>query len=258
MGRILKRVPLDFDWPLKEIWKGYLNPHRPEDCPHCRGTGSSEYAQYLENEWFGWHHDRVPNDIGGTWVPTAWQYNLSQADVNVLLKNGRLMDLTHRPRSKEHEKELIEKGLLEEKGHWTKEAVYTPTPEEVNKWATKGFGHDAINRYYCIKARCKREKMKHTCDVCKGSGNKFRDAKHKRLYNNWKSQEPPEGKGYQLWENTSEGSPITPVFKTLEELCEYAAENCSTFGHNRATKEEWGKMLKADFVCHKEGSAIFI
>lgn len=26
MGREVKRVPMDFDWPLKTIWKGYLDP----------------------------------------------------------------------------------------------------------------------------------------------------------------------------------------------------------------------------------------
>jgi hypothetical protein len=35
MGREIKRVALDFDWPLDEIWHGYLNPHYAEsrECP---------------------------------------------------------------------------------------------------------------------------------------------------------------------------------------------------------------------------------
>ena len=36
--------------------------------------------------------------------------------------------------------------------------------------------------------------------------------------------DPPEGKGYQLWETTTEGAPISPVFKTLEELAEWCEE----------------------------------
>lgn len=31
---------------------------------------------------------------------------------------------------------------------------------------------------------------------------------------------PPKGDGYQLWETTSEGKPMSPVFATLDELCE--------------------------------------
>lgn len=71
-------------------------------------------------------------------------------------------------------------------------------------------------------------------------------------------ENPPEGDGYQLWETTSEGSPITPVFKTLDELCEYAEEHCTTFGSFKATKEEWKEMLTRDFVHHKDGNFIFI
>lgn len=25
MGRTLKRVALDFDWPLNQVWKGFVN-----------------------------------------------------------------------------------------------------------------------------------------------------------------------------------------------------------------------------------------
>lgn len=64
----------------------------------------------------------------------------------------------------------------------------------------------------------------------------------------------------QLYETTSEGSPCSPVFKAdqFEELCEYAAENCTTFASFKTTKEEWMKMLKNDLVCHKQGNIIFM
>ena len=32
---------------------------------------------------------------------------------------------------------------------------------------------------------------------------------------------PPKGEGFQLWETTTEGSPVSPVFETLDELCEW-------------------------------------
>jgi len=34
---------------------------------------------------------------------------------------------------------------------------------------------------------------------------------------------PPEGPGWQLWETVSEGSPISPVFATAEELAQFLA-----------------------------------
>lgn len=69
---------------------------------------------------------------------------------------------------------------------------------------------------------------------------------------------PPFGDGYQLWETTSEGSPVSPVFKTLDELCEWCEDNATTFAEYKATKEEWKEMLSNDFVYHKQGNMIFI
>lgn len=72
----------------------------------------------------------------------------------------------------------------------------------------------------------------------------------------WK-YDPPTGEGYQLWSTTTEGHPMSPVFETLEELCEWCAENETTFASFTATKDEWMKMLRDDFVCHQQGNVIF-
>ena len=37
-------------------------------------------------------------------------------------------------------------------------------------------------------------------------------------------EEPPAGKYYQLWETVSEGSPVSPAFKTKFELAKYLAK----------------------------------
>lgn len=64
----------------------------------------------------------------------------------------------------------------------------------------------------------------------------------------------------QLYEDTSEGTPLGPVFKADEfnELCEWAAENATTFGSYTATKERWAKMLKDGMVYHKTGNIMFL
>jgi len=74
---------------------------------------------------------------------------------------------------------------------------------------------------------------------------------------NWKEEELTH---IQLYENTSEGTPISPIFleSEFEKLCEYASENCSTFASFKATKEEWKSMLEKDCVFHKEGNRFFI
>jgi len=64
----------------------------------------------------------------------------------------------------------------------------------------------------------------------------------------------------QLYETTTEGTPETGVYpkEEFEELCEYAANNCSTFADFKATKKQWMDMLKADFVHHRDGNNIFM
>jgi hypothetical protein len=77
-------------------------------------------------------------------------------------------------------------------------------------------------------------------------------------YVEWTFLEPPTGEGYQLWETTSEGSPQSPVFKTFDELCEWCADNATTFASYTATASEWKQMLEDGIVSHQEGNVIFM
>lgn len=56
-------------------------------------------------------------------------------------------------------------------------------------------------------------------------------------------QEPPEGEGYQLWETTTEGSPLSPVFPSLDALCAWAADHATLYGHKKVSKDMWHKIL---------------
>ena len=52
MGREIKRVPLDFDWPLDKPWKGFVNPYR-EPCPEKETgkcfTGATAAYKWLDS-----------------------------------------------------------------------------------------------------------------------------------------------------------------------------------------------------------------
>lgn len=61
---------------------------------------------------------------------------------------------------------------------------------------------------------------------------------------------PPAGEGYQLWENTSEGSPMSPVFSTLEDLCAWCEENATVFADSKTSKEQWMKKLSGRDAQH--------
>lgn len=52
----------------------------------------------------------------------------------------------------------------------------------------------------------------------------------------------------QLYENTSEGTPISPVFTAdeTEELAEYAAEHCTIFSDTKIPKEGWLIRINSD------------
>ena len=126
VNRELKRVPLDFNWPLDKVWPGYLHSHCTEDCDECK-----EFAKILS-------------------IP--------------LLDHG-----------------------------------------------------------------CPDFPILH----------------------------PPTGEGYQLWETTSEGSPISPIFKTIEELCKWLGENPGGLT-DRFTREDWlGFFRKSGLLVDMEGKPIF-
>lgn len=291
MSRELKRVPLDFNWPLRKTWEGFLNPHQPDKCQECGGTGGSPQSNYLNRLWYGSTSGAKfdPSSTGSVpfkrdhpaikalaernfpgennWARAiaeavrlamhfngSWCYHLDRHDVAALLKAGRLQDFTHRPRTPEQAEQLAKDG-----GYWMKKSNgYRPTPNEVNEWSLSGFSHDAINSYICIKAKLKRLGYPSRCAKCKGSGVLWPSPELRQKHARWRETKPPKGEGYQLWENCSEGSPVSPVFVTLDELCVWCETGATTFGSSTATAEQWRTMFDADFVCHKEGNNVFM
>ena len=276
MGRELKRVPLDFNAPLKEVWQGYINPHQYCQCPACGGGGYSPEARQLQDRWYGWAPFQPEDNGSKPYLPNhpaiitqairnypnkskamvkaegvrlaehynkAWNHHLNDDEVAVLVAAGRLIDLTHKWNGKQ----------------WVKiEPPYMPTAQEVNDWSLSGFGHDSINCCLVIEHYCKKNNIPRLCPECNGKCAYWETPEHEEAYENWECEEPPTGEGYQLWETTTEGSPISPVFKTLKELCAWAEDGATVFGENKATKEEWLEMLDDGLVCHKEGSMVFI
>lgn len=62
----------------------------------------------------------------------------------------------------------------------------------------------------------------------------------------WMPVWPPEMKThYMMYQNTSEGTPISPAFATPEELAHWLADNnASTFADMTATYEQWLSIVK--------------
>lgn len=249
MSREVRRVPLDFYFPLGKTWSGYLMPeelHLPE-CPDCK-SGYSPQAQYLHDLWYG-HVPFDPASTGSTpldedtpavraraernvadapecygtgeWAIVRealrlarlwngqWCHHLAQDDVDALVEAGRLMDFTHRW-SPEMRWQRIEPPV-------------TPSAAQVNEWSLCGSGHDSINAMVVVEARCKREGLPVVCSTCGGCA-QVGTPEQRAAHDAWEPTEPPTGDGWQLWQTVSEGAPVSPVFASADALASWMSD----------------------------------
>ena len=229
MGREIRRVPVGFDWPIDETWHGFLNPHYEHrcDCRFCGGCGLNPATKQIEDDWYDF--DRTG---------ARWDSRLTLHEVAALVEAGRLHDFTH--------------TWSRETGWVEKDPPYLPTSAEVNEWSKRGMGHDAINRWICVEARAKRWGVHGPCEYCDGDGDEWRTPEDKQAAEDWERTEPPVGEGWQVWETVSEGSPISPVFATPEELVDYLAEGgdewCRHSGNPPPSREAATKFVESGFA----------
>jgi hypothetical protein len=263
MGREIKRVALDFDWPLNKTWQGYLNPHYDacSHCPACNGTGYSPHGRILSDQWYG----SVPFDpvaYGSTlfkpWTPGVKEnikrkVRFDEKSIAWYTRNGKLtmsdavqieihrMLVFWNSRWSNHLSQLDVNALWEE--NRLRDFTEKPTVQQVNLWSLFGLAHDSINRWICVKARCKRDGQDYTCRVCQGHGDKWTSESAKQTADEWTPTEPPAGEGWQIWETVSEGSPISPVFATPEALAQHMA-NARPWGAARPMPAaDWLKWI---------------
>ena len=78
MGREIKRVPLDFNWPLNMQWKGYMNPYTSQKCTVCDSTGLNPETKQISDDWY---------DFGDT--GKRWCNNITQHEVDALIEERR-------------------------------------------------------------------------------------------------------------------------------------------------------------------------
>ena len=247
MGKSLKRVPMDFKYPLNQTWKGYINPYKSIECKACNGSGFNEATMKLNKEWYTY------SDNGK--IIEGWQYNLEQDEVQALLNANRLWDFT-RVAINNEQKEIIKQKIKEGGNSWLPfNNGYIPTANEVNVWAKIGFGHDTTNRIICVKTRAMRLGVFGICSYCDGEGEAWYSDEIRKLYDECKQYDPPIGDGYQLWELEQ---PISSVFLTLDDLCEWAADNVYVFEFNKLknSKEKWKQVLTAYYCVQYEDGTI--
>lgn len=280
MGREVKRVPLDFDWPLHKVWEGYLNPHYDacEDCIHCGGNGYSTAARYFLDQWYG--NERFDPERYGVPPLRLDDPDLAAAvrrkverderdgtrrytargtltlEAAVQRETYRMWTIhsnqwMHHLNQADVDALAAAERLVEFTHTWDREAGWTPkdppvrpTAAEVNRWALVAPpGHDSINAGVCIRARCEREGVRLHCRWCHGHGSLWESAEVHQQAEQWCSTEPPTGPAYQLWETITEGSPVSPPFERPEELARWLVAHPPTEGERVISYEQWLAFL---------------
>ncbi len=186
MGREVKRVPMDFDWPLQKVWEGYVGPSA-DKCPDCF-YGQTPALTALEHIA---HMLLIAADDSGRgrWHPYFQSTPIVHDD---LQPDPALHD--------------VARGLT-------------------GKDTTSPFGYDAVARWSATKAIIKAAGLPEdwgVCTVCGGDGGTLESQARAEAF---VATEPPTGDGWQLWETVSEGSPVSPVFGSAEALATWMASN---------------------------------
>lgn len=206
MSREIRRVPLDFDFPLGQTWSGYLTDAFDfPPCPDCtyealptlmdRLFPSPRHGSGYTPEAYAVSQTFYPHMIGGPMAERlAWHNKLGQAEVDNLVEHKRL-DVWR-------------------DGRWHQEPR---TAADVN---AERHAHDSINRSILVEFRCQQLGITLKCPTCDGAGD-VATAEQRQAAEEWEGEGPPTGDGYQLWQTVSEGGPVSPVFATPQELADW-------------------------------------
>jgi hypothetical protein len=149
-ARIIKQTWKDFGpWnldALNEVVNFYFEIERSSDsCSLCSGVGLNQETKKIHDDWYSFDKEEwiYVQDGKRRYNDLAWCNHITQDEVDALWESGRL------------------KFEFKEK----------PNAEQVNEWnRTNGMGHDAINKFICVKARAQRLGVYGHCESCKGDG----------------------------------------------------------------------------------------
>lgn len=302
MGRELKRVALDFQWPLDKIWKGYLNPFHKK-CPWCESgylkalwdfeafmrdlgyaasaseTRPVSYKPVIDplfpkalKSWCSdkehrfrcrWPWPDLPIvksllEIAG--LPEDWATEV-EAKAILLLAEYDLPEVKYKEQYFSNSDQsyppysLSEYGigdvgpkfweLLEaleaRRGFLGWDSLWTAEKKMFDKFGTPP-GWEKVTSY-------EGEVLIGACRPCKGTGI------HPDLYEKvmaWEKFEPPAGPGYQVWETVSEGSPVSPVCATEEDLVKW----CLSQGYSEDAAKGFLKSSWAPSFVIKDGEML--
>lgn len=237
MGRQVRRVPVDFDWPVNEIWGGFLMPDKFDEdpCPSC-------YAlDYLGNQRSG-----TGETAAAKWVHAAlYLIGMMADDIRAQSFEGTEHQFTQfgDDRSKLHPYLATLQGVN----------VYEhrrPSADIIDLVAgitgrdnavSFGTGSDfAWKGRAALQSAAGLSEDWGTCPTCKGHGSIEKYVGQRAEGEAWSEEDhdPPTGEGWQLWETVSEGSPISPVFDSPEGLAQWMSSPAYCMGISQPMEYE--------------------
>ncbi len=232
MGRELKRVPLDFNWPKNEVWKGFINPHQkpcPEDRISCFNgmTAGAMWLSTLADLFSIVARDaKFGEDIrsrGGI-SPHPWIASMENAPTlhppSRLDRYAAMRWLVTTPKE-----DRVIKPTLD----------FAELYERLSGRELEPLAGSDYRVYRKLVETAGLPENWGVCPVCKGEAI---DPAVKAVYEAWTAEEPPTGPGYQVWETVSEGSPISPVFSSPQELIDWLVKDQ---GYSRKAAEAFSK-----------------
>lgn len=225
MGREIKRVAVDFKWPIDKIWEGFVRPEGMygKTCTDCNGTGQTASGWWLQH--FSQRFSMLVEDT---------------------FRQGTPRDAGLHP------------WLAQDPypaGHWEAHKFVVDRPSEdmvdlmvgLSKFMGKEsaqpadfggvFGGDS---YLIFRVLAKASGIEHFghCEPCGGEGTIEEYEGQRKEAEEWEPTEPPAGEGWQVWETVSEGSPISPVFADRENLIHWLMSPAYTWGTSKPLTRE--------------------
>lgn len=215
MGREIKRVPVDFDWPKDKVWHGYLQPESLRELPCPAG-------------------DECAN---GVTTARAWVDKVCY--LLLMLNDDRNDQARGRPLHPYFDS--IPRPYLDSHGSSAREIRPSADIQEFGEGlagrGNRRFGHDAVDHWVATKkviaAAGLNPETWGICPSCKGHATIEAYEGQRADQEAWTETEPPEGDGWQLWETVSEGSHISPVFADAEGLARWLTTPAACWGAMR-------------------------
>lgn len=224
---------------LNEVVNFYFSVERDSRrCRNCRGTGYHPDSFWVKDSFYEHSNPFLKGKYPSPEMlakygegfrkfceemqhQREWHTNITQDEVDELLKHSRLYDFTHE--------------VVEGKGWQPKKPAVHPTADQVNRWARREpgpgiptclMGHDGINRSICIEQRCKRLGLPQTCPDCEGHGYIYTAPKAHVSLTYWLLH-PRKGCSRGVEVKYIEREDLPKVFKFLREAAKRNAQRFS-------------------------------